>query len=768
MADDAKEEEKGFNINPIYVLGVLFFPAIIIKWGFFSLLKNFKLQISFIAIIATIITAVDLIAAFIAFNVYDSFISKNAIITFYIIICVFVGVWAGTFKAYKTLKHLDRNPHLLKKSGTWHYNLELKKTPWESKKIKKRIEALQNGTLVTEDRAPLGLDESSGKMEVVYRYDEEAIKHTLIVGTSGSGKTITLLSLMRKNIVMNQPVFIIDMKRSSDLASKIADWTDKFGGNFYHFVNGSPEDYDIKKSKGQVFYDPFIDSDITSRVDMMLNLREWAAGQEHFKTNTQQVLQVVYNVLNAAQKIIIKETKRQQKAKKILATSPPSDVRQLGKLKKIAAGRDLVNKVKTEINWHNGGVYLIESALKLKNLLNLIELVKDVPVLGQNATEFLESLKDRDSQTKKQLGELQGQIRTITSSEYGKWLKTGKDRKSINLFELSQKPGTVVLFSLNSDSEPEFAKFLGALILANITNVSAKRRNMGIDNLVNVYIDEFQTLQPSSVKSILEKSRESKMAVTLAQQALEQIIESAERNGQALLDSILNTCSNFIVHAGSKLTSAEALAGLIGKDTTLDYNFSSNDDYRQKEVEDWIFSPSNFMKLKMPSEANGFKTTAVIINKSSSDPRFQGKDGAVVRKVWMIPDKDVLKKYYDNSFMKKRIQEKGEDESFLSGFEQDLNINDDDEIVIYEDELVKENMDDDGGFEFNVEEKSKEESFHNDFSSVKSPNLQSDSRSLFKAGSDYKPKTRKTKTPENRSSPQLKKLDDDEITFPDF
>ena len=53
------------------------------------------------------------------------------------------------------------------------------------------------------------------------------------------------------------------------------------------------------------------------------------------------------------------------------------------------------------------------------------------------------------------------------ASDYGPWLRTGgKDSIDINLFELTKdaSKGAVILFSINSDSERDFAEYIGSLI----------------------------------------------------------------------------------------------------------------------------------------------------------------------------------------------------------------------------------------------------------------------------------------------------------------
>ena len=71
-----------------------------------------------------------------------------------------------------------------------------------------------------------------------------------------------------------------------------------------------------------------------------------------------------------------------------------------------------------------------------------------------------------------QLEELQGQMRTIASSDYGRWLKSGASERLINLKDsIMRGEGDVVLFSFNADDQPNFSKLVGSMVLTDIRAV---------------------------------------------------------------------------------------------------------------------------------------------------------------------------------------------------------------------------------------------------------------------------------------------------------
>lgn len=446
--------------------------------------------------------------------------------------------------------------------------------------------------------------------------------HQFLLGKNyvSSHNTITMLSMIHNDIQAGKPVIVTDFKRSPELASKIASWAKANGRDFYHFVNGDPEKYDVNDSPGQAFYDALINGG-ASKADMVLGMREYDTAAEVYKSSMRQLLQVLFQMLRHADR-----------------TKAPN------------------------IDWDHGGIYQVASAVTGGNFTDIVGACEGTPI-QKNAEEVEIGLRSRTSNLSKAMSELQGQMRTIVASEYGRWLRTEKDKRNIDLYELT-KDGSdaVILFSLNSDSEKDFSKYIGSLILSDLNAVSAKRRNNGLKNQVMVYIDEFQAVPPTAVTSLLEKSRESKLAMTLSSQSYEQIIAAAEKNGESYLIGILDTCSNFIVHNGATEQSATRLSQIIGKHFETVYTTSNtnegflfsinwfnkrNQNVQTKSEERWIAHPKKFMSLSSPNGNNDYKSTAIIINKSPDDPLFENSEGgAVFRTVWMIPNREVVNDYY--------------------------------------------------------------------------------------------------------------------------
>lgn len=635
MADFESEKKEGQDDRSngsgiLFLLSIIFLPATIIGvLIYYIMLRKFHQRpktvlifssfLSFIAIIYLIMS--DALTNFIDvfLDITNIFATWPDIIPFYMAVNVIIGSIAGFVVVSLVVQQMKVSEYRTKLPGSWMYQFEYYRSPWQILRRKQIIKGLKDGKFSDGERTALGLEEGNADKDfIAYRYLSEAVKPTLINGAAGSGKTITETTMINNDIKVKTPVFIIDFKRSPELAAKVAKFAHDNDSEFYHFVNGEPENYDIPYSKGQSSYNPFKNAG-ASKPDMILGMREYDIAANVYKNAMREILQVFTAMLTY---------------------SDPKKTPNIDRTK--------------------GDIYEMVSALKPGVFTELASACEGTPI-EEAAIEIDLEIRKKTSTKSKAFEELTGQLRTMTSSAYGKWLKTDSTTRNIDLYELSNTPGSVVLFSINSDSEKDFAQFFGSLILADLMAVSAKRRNNGATNQVNVYVDEFQAVSPVALTGLLEKSRESKIGMTISSQSLEQIISASPNNGEAYLGSILDTCSNFIIHAGSTEGSAKRFAEIIGTHEVTVYKQSNQsasfflsfnwNNRRQHQVqtsteERWKRSPSDFMSLSMPNQLNGYKSSAIVINKSPEDPRFLSVKGVTSRIVHMIPPQEVLDKTY--------------------------------------------------------------------------------------------------------------------------
>ena len=574
------------------------------------------------------------------------------------------------FIVFHQARQLKLYPELKVMKG-WAYNFEYKKTPYELYKRKQNIKSLKEGNEYAYDSAPLGIlvdkvfmeSNDAGdvkyfdKERIVRSYYTERCGHTAATGQTGAGKTYTMLQLMRNDIEAGNPVFAIDFKKGTEYPYYLAKWAKEHGRQFYHFTAGKPGTYNNPFCDNQASYDPLATGTATSKADMMLNLRQWDGASEVYKKRTKDILESIFYLLENVDR----------------------------------------EKTKQYINWHEGGLSQFVSALQLKNLYALIEQFKievtdkehsGIKVSGgdkRRLSALLGLYEELNSPQGKglleQINGLVSNCRTLIMSSYGDWLAKGETPYHINLFEFAtSEEAPVVLFSFNPQEESDFAKYMGSIILSDLSRTSAYKNAQGNKDLVGVYLDEFQILDPATVADLLEKARSSKMYILLSLQSLEQIVKSSSANGTAVRDSIVDTIQNFIIHKGSGQNTAEELAKIIGQANMkkyvesgqrnsslfqLNWRNSRNSRVNTQVEPDWIVSPSKFQNLSAPVKENNYTSTAYYITKACAEKEFASMERAVARKVQIIVDEELLQpipedfiRKFNNSFNADKNEQK--------------------------------------------------------------------------------------------------------------
>ena len=106
---------------------------------------------------------------------------------------------------------------------------------------------------------------------------------TLITGSTGSGKTTTMKTILKQRIDDNKPVVLFDYKGEEDILDEMKEFADEAGLPFYEF---SARDCNFT-------YDPFINLNETGKVEALMNTRRWSAdgADEHYKTSMQLAIQ---------------------------------------------------------------------------------------------------------------------------------------------------------------------------------------------------------------------------------------------------------------------------------------------------------------------------------------------------------------------------------------------------------------------------------------------------------------------------------------------
>lgn len=157
----------------------------------------------------------------------------------------------------------------------YNFRKEVKRT--RAKKMKYKPDP-QQSTL---------LGHTSGKKPI---YIPNDIKHLLLCGTTGSGKTVALSNFIKSAVVKDYPLLLVDGKGDTGTGS-ILDIVHKLNNKHkkVYIVNlTQPE----KSDK----YNPFQNTKPTIAKDMLINMTEWS--EEHYQLNCERYLQRLVLLMN--------------------------------------------------------------------------------------------------------------------------------------------------------------------------------------------------------------------------------------------------------------------------------------------------------------------------------------------------------------------------------------------------------------------------------------------------------------------------------------
>lgn len=691
-SDDSRSDADN-RINALlggiakFALCIVFFPVVGVAFLFYLLWRRVRLRPSVLAGIGAV-SMVAGIVVMVAMRLPERFGAMfgnrpsgiggigawlGAYTGTFVGIIVAVGLIVGPLIAsvfiWLQMRMLKHDPWLTTTEGEDYYHFMYRLTPREILRRNRTIGEIKNGDYVPygdERLTPLGMEDVPmnppsnpsrvKRWQVVSRSMSEATMHTLITGSTGAGKSKTMLSIILRDIIAGRTVVIIDNKNSPDFACSIAHMAKAHGRNFMHFSVSDPYPV-LENEDGPCAYDPLSTGSVAKKTDMVLGMREWDTNAAVYREQSQSYLSIVFATLDMARRL------------GILDRIPTLDTSK-GELNTFvqALDRNIFNRIVIEMNKYPQAAGIRQQASDLNAKL---------------------SKTGRGTQESQAMQHAQTEYQSVFSglmATYGKNLVSDGTMRTINLMEMTSEPNNVILFSLDASKQGDRGSELGAMICQDLTNMSESRPARGINNPISIYIDEFQSLPPTCVSSMLQKARASKVGLTLAFQSLDQVVAATDGK-DAYVKGLLDTCSNFIFHSGSNRDTGELAAKIIGKKKTVNWivprmsrkpwlswlwTKEKNQVATKSTEEEYILDPSSFQQLSIPSAENGYKSEAIVIKKVSSDPIDKGHVGASAHKVQIIPPKEVLEEFYDPIEFRQIMEERGEEIEYDDGTANDI------------------------------------------------------------------------------------------------
>lgn len=153
------------------------------------------------------------------------------------------------------------------------------------KKVERTLEKIKDENF---DGTVLGVSKYTGKCVVIPdRYINQVL---LALGTTGSGKTITLRRFYQRAILKGYPLIIIDGKPDSENIACLMKLAEKYSRKFFGFNCGN-----------NLSYDPLSNGGYTELKDKIISLKdEWSS--DHYRSIAEDYLQATFEVLLRSRK----------------------------------------------------------------------------------------------------------------------------------------------------------------------------------------------------------------------------------------------------------------------------------------------------------------------------------------------------------------------------------------------------------------------------------------------------------------------------------
>lgn len=184
-----------------------------------------------------------------------------------------------------TINLIPSNPHensmLALKKGEHENVMPELSTKEIDASLKKLSEKDYDGTV-------LGVSKYTGKYSVIP--DQDINQVLLVLGTTGSGKTITLRRFYQRAITKGYPLIVVDGKPDNDNINWLMKLANQHGREFFGFNCGN-----------NLPYDPLANGGYTELKDKIISLKdEWSS--DYYRSIAEDYLQTTFEVLLKSEK----------------------------------------------------------------------------------------------------------------------------------------------------------------------------------------------------------------------------------------------------------------------------------------------------------------------------------------------------------------------------------------------------------------------------------------------------------------------------------
>lgn len=343
----------------------------------------------------------------------------------------------------------------------------------------------------------------------IYISDKEFNQHCLIVGTTGAGKTTTILNIINSVASRGLPCIYLDGKGSPELVDKLRIIATRHNRPFKVFA--LRPNMNISET---AYYNPFSSGTATEWKNRIMSLFAEAQGkgQEHFSLAEQNYINFVSNVLHG-----LSQKENQSIDLKILLT--------------FLENQDL----------------LIAAAKKID------------PVMATKLDKL-----HNDATNKHMAADVVKLLELFIYSSYGHLFDTDEKANIINIRE-SVLNGEIVLFLFDASAYLEDTKKIAKMVINDINSCFAS-----FDTFTPAFcvFDEFASYASSNLSETISLQRSKGLHAIIGTQSIASVkLKSIETRRVA--EELIACCNTYIIQMLNHNDDAELFANIIGKHEVL-------------------------------------------------------------------------------------------------------------------------------------------------------------------------------------------------------
>ncbi|MGX2947019.1 type IV secretory system conjugative DNA transfer family protein [Enterococcus alishanensis] len=392
--------------------------------------------------------------------------------------------------------------------------------------------------------------------------------HTLVQGTTGTGKTYMMYNLMEEALMEGLGALFVDGKGDPKTVKEIRKLADRYGKRLYVFSDKASDSPD-----GQLWnYNPVMYGKPTAITERLMAVMDWSESfyENESKNMLQQIILFLHEYIEIEKAHERRDVQGEPLAMNLETIHRFLDLPELANYLFIEQSEDIIIR-----NYKVSATSETDSTTKKS--------VTPDPTLKRNTVyqkyirmffyrddldpEFIEELKEERSSQAKLIKGLRTQLEQLIYSDLGERF-TYKENYTIDIEKII-KDGDVIVFSLDSNNYNTFIPVIGRFIVADSAYVTTTLYG-NTDSFKGVLgiFDEFGSYGNDNILDILSKARSAKFGAVLGIQSISDLAN--KRRNIDIKEQTIDNCNLFILGRTNSPKNTEEIVGLIGTYKDID------------------------------------------------------------------------------------------------------------------------------------------------------------------------------------------------------